>query len=152
MDNLANLAPEDAFRLAVRRSGQTLQGVIKKLGWSESYTRRVMSTERYFPSYEILPDFCEAVGNTIILQWLEARTRHKKEEQPKVTPDYLRDQVMELSTEFGDVASRIKDAVADGRLTKLELRAVRKEVMELVAFGHALAGALGQAEKAASNE
>lgn len=62
MEHLANLAPEDAFRLAISRSRHAPSVLAKHLGVSESFLRRVTSAEKYFPSYDRYPGLLRCRG------------------------------------------------------------------------------------------
>jgi len=147
MDELAGLAPEDAFRLSILRSGFAAPVLARRLNWSESFLYRVTSSEKYFPSYEDLPAFCLAVGNTIVVDWLFARMAKISRDNPEVTPGYLREQVLELSEELGQVAGKVKAAVADDHLTKTELRGLLRTVLHVSATVIGLAEALRAAER-----
>lgn len=146
--SLAHLAPEDAFALAITTGGQDVPAVAKALGCHESLLRRVLTSEKYFLSYEDLPTFCQVVDNTIIIDWLHARAS-----QPMLTPapivdtDYLKSQVLDLTGELGTLAVRVQEAVSDNVLTKTELRSILREVLDLEAQALSLAGALRAAEK-----
>lgn len=147
MDQLAALAPEDAFRLAIRRSAYDLPTLCKRLGWSASFMRRVLSTEKYFPSFEDIPAFCRAVGNIIVIQWQMARVAFTIPEAPAITPDLLQRAVLDLSVELGDVADRVRSAIADGVVTKKETRGITKELLELIESAVGLAGNLKDFDK-----
>lgn len=147
MDQLANLAPEDAFRLAIMRSKYPFSVLAERLHWSESFLRRVTSSEKYFPSFPDIPDFCAAVGNTIVIEWQFARAKLKKKRTPELTPDYLRDQVLALTDELGDVAGKVRTATADNAITKAENRGILKEVLELADAALALEGTLRENDK-----
>lgn len=147
MDDLSTLAPEDVFRLAILRSSYPVPVLVKRLKWSESFLRRVTSSEKYFPSFVDVPDFCAAVGNTLVIEWQLARVKAVRRETPDVTPDFLRDQVLALTDELGDVAGRIRAANADKVISKPENRGILKEVLELLNVAHCLAGALREADR-----
>ena len=147
MDELANLAPEDVFRLAIMRSKHPVPILARRLHWSESFLRRVISSEKYFPSFVDIPTFCAAVGNTLVIEWQLARVRHVRKQAPAATPDFLRDQVLTLTDELGHVAGRIRTAAEDNRITKAENRGILKEVLELADTAVSLAGALRAADR-----
>lgn len=138
----AHLAPEDAFRLAIMRSDYPVKELCKRLGWTESFLRRVLSIEKYFPSYEDIPLFCAAVGNTIVIEWLMARSAAVAQNFPNVTPGLLQGAVLDLSVELGDVAGRVRAAIEDGIITKQENRGILKDILELIGEAVELAGTL----------
>ncbi len=147
MDELANLAPEDIFRLAIMRSNFPVPILARRLGWTESFLRRVTSSEKYFPSFVDIPAFCAAVGNTLVIEWQLARVRLEKKNAPATTPAFLRDQVLILTNDLGDVASKIRAVAKDNRITKTENRGILKEVLELADTATALAGALRESDR-----
>ena len=146
--SLAHLAPEDAFALAISTSGQEVSTVAKALGCHESLLRRVLTSEKYFLSFEDLPSFCQVVNNTIIIDWQYARASQPTfAPAPIVDTDYLKSQVIDFTDELGAIAGKVKAAVADGMLSKPELRSILREVLDLEAQALTLAGALREAEK-----
>lgn len=132
MEELAHLAPEDVFRLAIARSQYPLSVLAKRLNVSPAFLRRVTSTEKYFPSFVDIPGFCVAAGNTVL---------------PAITPTFLHNQVLCLTSDLGHVADRIIRATADNRITKAENRGILKEVLDLVEAATALAAALRDHDK-----
>lgn len=150
MEELAHLAPEDAFRLAIMRSNYSSPVLARRLKWSESFLRRVTSSEKYFPSLMDIPDFCAAVGNCIVIEWQLARVHYVKRRSPEVTPNFLREQVLILTDELGDVASRVRQAIDDNCISKTENRGMLKEVLELADVILSLAGILREQEKRVS--
>ena len=147
MDQLAPLAPEDAFRLAIMRSPYGIHETAKRLGWTDSFMRRVLSIEKYFPSFEDIPKFCAAVDNIIVIEWQMARAAITVHENPNVTSDLLKSSVLDLSAELGDVAHRTRMALEDGEITKREIRGILKELLELINAAIDLAGILKAHER-----
>ena len=142
MDELSRLAPEDAFRLALNRSPYSVKELCERLGWSDSFMRRVLSIEKYSPSYEDIPAFCRTVRNNIVIDWLYARSDFTVEDSPNLTPALLQSSVLDLSAELGDVASRVRMAIADGVITKKENRDIHRELLELISVAVGLSGVL----------
>ncbi len=147
MEELAHLAPEDVFRLAIARSQYPLSVLAKRLNVSPAFLRRVTSTEKYFPSFVDIPGFCVAAGNTLVIEWLLARVTAGNTVLPTITPTFLHNQVLCLTSDLGHVADRIIRATADNRITKAENRGILKEVLDLVEAATALAAALRDHDK-----
>ena len=66
---------------------------------------------------------------------------------PAITPTFLHNQVLCLTSDLGHVADRIIRATADNRITKAENRGILKEVLDLVEVATALAAALRDHDK-----
>lgn len=147
MEQLANLAPEDVFRLAISRSRHAPSILAKQMGVSESFLRRVTSAEKYFPSYEDIPAFCDAVGNTLVIEWQFARVSGTSQSPQSVTPGFLHTQVLSLAKELGHISEKIIAATADNRISKTENRTILKEVLDLLEAATLLAGALRAHDK-----
>lgn len=147
MEHLANLAPEDVFRLAISRSRHAPSVLAKHMGVSESFLRRVTSAEKYFPSYEDIPAFCDAVGNTLVIDWQFARVSFTHQSPLSVTCGFLHTQVLSLAKELGHVSEKIITATADNRISKAENRTILKEVLDLLEAATQLAGALRAHDK-----
>lgn len=141
---LASLDAIDAFKLAAEQSHMTLGQIADAMGWSESQARRVFSTEKYFPSVPDIPKFCNALGNNVILLWLQAKT------MTYGLPETCRDidcenlvfRIGALFGEVGDVGRKGQDAIADGKLEAHELRAIINEVKDVLTEGMELVGDL----------
>ena len=78
---------------------------------------------------------------------LEARVTAGNTVLPAITPTFLHNQVLCLTSDLGHVADRIIRATADNRITKAENRGILKEVLDLVEAATALAAALRDHDK-----
>lgn len=154
MDNersLHHLDAIDAFKLAIEQSGKNPTEIATILGWSESFMRRVFSSEKFFPSYPDLPAFCAAVGNLTIVHWLISRATFYgiDEKHQNVDCHTLLVRVNEVFAEVGDVAQETRVAIADNKLTKVELRRIIKEISDVLQTGMGLVGDLREMERTA---
>lgn len=141
---LANLDAIDAFKMAIENSHKDLPTIAKEMEWSESHTRRIFSTEKYYPSVVDLPRFCHTVGNNLILQWLQAKTMTYglPTEERNIDCENLVFRIGNLFAEVGDVGRKGQDAIADGKLEPHELRAIIDEVKDVLTEGMDLVGDL----------
>lgn len=143
-ESLAKLDAIDAFKMAIEQSMKGLPSIAKEMGWSESHAKRIFSTEKYFPSFVDLPKFCHVVGNTLIIQWLQASAMvyglPKKDRN--IDCENLVFQIAKLFGEVGDVGRKGQEAIADGKLDAEELRGIIKEVKEVLTEGMDLVGSL----------
>lgn len=141
---LENLDAIDAFKLAIEQSDKDLPTIAREMGWSESYVKRVFSTEKFFPSVLYIPQFCHVVGNNMVLQWLQAKamTYGLPEENRNLDCENLVFRIGNLFAEVGDVGRKGQDAIADGKLEPHELRAIIDEVKDVLTEGMDLVGDL----------
>lgn len=147
--SLAALDAVDAFKLAWERSGKTMPEIMRAMGWSEYHAKRVFGVERYFPTYEDLPRFCNVAGNTIIVQWLMVQAM-----QYGVCPKHISVDCAELVRRTGDLFGEMSDvgqeassAIQDGVLEPKELRRIIRELNDVVNKSMALIGDLRVLER-----
>ncbi|WP_229591937.1 phage regulatory CII family protein [Pseudodesulfovibrio sediminis] len=137
---LADLDAIDAFKLAIEQSPKDLQTIAKEMEWSGSYVRRVFSTENFFPSIIYLPRFCHVVGNSLVLQWLQAKVMTYG--IPKVDRDVncenLAFRIANIFGEVGDLGRKGQEAVADGVLDQGEVRTLINETKDILTEGYEL--------------
>ena len=134
----------DAFKVSVQAGHLPVKDLARLMGWSESFARRVFSTEKFYPSFEDLPKFCATVGNMVILQWLLAKATMYglRPEHQSVDCRALLLRVTDIFTEVGDVATEARAAVQDNRLSAAELRRILSCLQMLLEDGMALTGDL----------
>lgn len=74
MTDLGMMTGKAALRLAKEESGLTQSEIAERLGVSHSVTKRYFNiNDTYMPSLEMIPRLCLALGNDILMRWLEAR-------------------------------------------------------------------------------
>lgn len=74
MDSLKDMTGKDALHLAKEKSGMTEAEVAVGINVSVSIIKRYLNREdAYLPSLEMIPRLCAALGNTLLLEWLEAQ-------------------------------------------------------------------------------
>lgn len=74
MTDLGMMTGKAALRLAKEESGLTRSEIAERLGVSHSVTKRYFNiNDTYMPSLEMIPRLCLALGNDILMRWLEAR-------------------------------------------------------------------------------
>lgn len=145
--DLGDLPPSDVFRLALQASGKGFAQVRKEMGWHESFAKRVLSDEKFYPSYVDLPRFCRVVGNTLVIQWLTVKV-HEEKPAPLQKGDchYLSLETLALSEALGALAHTVKKAIADNTITDQERRTVIKKLRDLIGEGIAMLAVVKEAE------
>lgn len=148
--SLARLGPEDAFRLAIHKSKLPHSEICKAMNWSESFLRRVLSVEKYFPSFEDIPNFCKVIENDIPIRWLKAKYLQSFVHEKKVaTCESLKDSTLYLGKETGDIFAVIQESIADRHLDLNEIRTIIKEGHDVSSLIACLISSLRGAEKEA---
>lgn len=152
--SLVGLDAVDAFKLAWERSGKLLPQLVSEMGWSASHARRVFSTERYFPTYEDLPRFCNVVGNTVVVQWLQVQALNYgvNPEHQDVDCAALIKRTGELFGEMSDVGQEASEAIKDGKLEPIEMRRIIRELNDVVNRSIELIGDLRALERQHSTQ
>ena len=83
MADLKNMTGTEAFQLAKDESALTTDEIAERLNVSPSVINRYLkSGDSYLPGLEMLPRLCAVLGNTILLQWLEAQVESEEESVP----------------------------------------------------------------------
>lgn len=130
---LQNLDAVDVFRLAFEQSGKTAQEVADEMRVSLSYVKRVYSTEKFYPSFENLPAFCAAVGNTTVLSWLFAQaTMHGVDNAARTISCH--DLLVRMNTlyiEIGEAADETRKTILDGEIEQAECRRMINELHDV---------------------
>lgn len=141
---LHKLDAVDAFKLAVQSSHLPVKEVSRLMGWSETFARRVYSTEKFYPSFEDLPKFCAVTGNMIIIQWLLAKAAFHGLDAAHQTVDCraLLLRVTDIFSEVGEVATEARAAVGDNLLQPVELRRLVVALQAVLEDGMTLVGDL----------
>jgi hypothetical protein len=147
--SLAGLDAVDAFKLAWERSGKTMPQIMREMGWSEYHAKRVFGTERYFPTFEDLPKFCNVAGNTIVVQWLHVQAMQYGVEPQHINVDCaeLVKRIGDLFGEMSDVGQEASDSIRDGILEPKELRRIIRELNDVVNKSMTLIGDLRALER-----
>lgn len=141
---LHTLDAVDAFKLAAQSCHLPIKEICRLMGWSESFARRVFSTDKFYPSIEDLPRFCAIVGNPIIIQWLLAKAAFYglNPEHQTVDCRALLLRVTDIFAEVGDVATEARTAVQDNLLQPAELRRLLSALQTVLEDGMTLVGDL----------
>lgn len=151
--SLVGLDAVDAFKLAWEMGNKSMPHILREMGWTESHARRVFSPERYFPTFEDLPRFCNVVGNTIIIQWLQVQSMQYgiAPQHTNVNCAELVKRMGELFGEMSDVGQEASAAIQDGKLEPVELRRIIRELNDVVNRSVCLIGDLRVLERTLKN-
>ncbi|WP_051295065.1 phage regulatory CII family protein [Maridesulfovibrio bastinii] len=149
--DLINIEACDAFRLSLEFSGKNENEVAEEMGWSPFNSHRIFSLERYYPTYEDLPKFCEVVGNDTILKWLIVQTKNKASvDHESLDCAGLLKYVGEIFKEVSDLGSESSKAIADNKLSPQELRRILRELNQGTEKMMKLIGVVRETERRAT--
>jgi len=129
-EGLQHLSAEDLFRLAMSRSGKSVQQIGVEMGWGNGFANRVCSPGKFYPSFCDIPKFNNIVGNTHTILWLQERTLAYGFAHSNASVDCteLVKRIAELYQEMGEVGIEGNAAVRDNLLEPHEIRKVINEL------------------------
>lgn len=131
-ESLRGMSLQAAFRLAVAMSRKSDSDIATAMGWSKSVEYRVFSNENYYPSLPNLVTFCDAVGNTIIAQWVMANFCAVADHCDPIDAVKLLSSMGSLFARMGAVAKEGEAALADGTVEAAEAKRILRKVQDLV--------------------
>lgn len=130
--DLRNMTVKEAFRAAKEASGLTFEEIAARSGCNlHSLRHAAHETIEYGLRYADVPAICEALGNTILLQWLEAKT--ERPSVSMVSPAQSRADVLVAVSRSGAALGDVQRMVADMKVIRPEdARELRSALMEVV--------------------
>lgn len=133
MADLKNMTAVAAIRHAKDVSGLTASELAKRVGVSVSVINRYLKEDDdYTPSLEYLPAVCQALGNAIPLQWLEAQLEICPEED--VPPAQSRADVLTAVSRAGAALGDVQRLVAEtGYIQPHHARQIRSALDDVIA-------------------
>lgn len=113
MPDYKTMSAQEALALAKEVSGLTAEEIASRTGISVHVLRRYFKAteESYLPSLERIPPLSRALGNTILLRWMQA----KAEPEPRVVPPatsmaQVLTALARVAASVGDVQRRLADS------------------------------------------
>ncbi len=141
---LAGMHPKEPFRLAVFGSGKSPAQLCKDIGCSDSWLRRVLDDENFYPSYPRLPRFCQATGSDLPLRWLIARGGETAG-GPALSADELLAAMVAMQAKLGEAGAAALDAAKDGLLDPWE---IKRQMGTMTPLLHAALGLMAKLRSA----
>lgn len=133
MPDYRNMTAREAIELAVAVSGKTSKEIARNAGLPtttiENYRKR---QDNYLPSLEIIAPLCRGIGNTVLLQWLEAQF----EAEPEVKPAQNRAQVLGDVARANAILGEAQKILADSEEKGIDpvcAREIRSKLDEVIA-------------------
>lgn len=137
-DALAKMTPGGIMEMAVAMSGKTRAQIEVDLGWTKSRVTRICNPNaHYWPSLPDVPVFCNALGNTLLIDWLKARCdAHSVEKLESASEDDTLEVLRLMSSigrEMGDVHKVIEKSLSnDGLVDEVEARRIAREGYDVI--------------------
>ena len=131
-----------------------------KLGVSPNILNRAFSSwqddREYFVTFSKVPELCVHMRSTVLIQWALARYEYLSRElalpaEPIDLQDCL-SACARLMREVGEAAGEIEAASADGKMSKVEMRRIRREVADVVKVCFDILNGLSSALEAGDND
>lgn len=130
--DLRNMTATEALRYARMVSGKTLEDLAEATGWGMSQVKQYFDASgRYFPSLPRIPTLCEALGNTILLDWLKAQLEQLEPSATIRSGCDLLMKVAKVGAELGDVQRTTEKALGDGKLDCTEAATLCGEFLDV---------------------
>jgi transcriptional regulator with XRE-family HTH domain len=143
--DLKNLTAKQALSLAKSLSGKTNEDIAEALGQDHSTVKRYFNENDrdYYPSLMRLPGVCLALGNTVLLDWIQKQVEEDGGPAEGISSDRdLLRQANSLALEIGGVHRIVDDIIRRSSLEDPErllaelfaverkCRAFRRELQE----------------------
>lgn len=104
MIELKMMTGKAALRLAKEESGLTQGEIADRLGVSHAVTKRYFNiNDAYMPSLEMIPRLCVALGNDILVRWLEARLQGGE----KFSREEIEDEMVRAANAFEELRALV---------------------------------------------
>ena len=120
-ETLAAMHPKEPFRLAVFGSGKSFARLCEEMPCSESWLRRVLEDEKFYPSYPRLPRFCEVTGSPLPRLWLSAQAGEEAKLGTLEAAELLASMVA-MQARLGEAGLCALEITEDTRLNSQELK------------------------------
>jgi transcriptional regulator with XRE-family HTH domain len=107
------MSAQEALALAKEASGLTAEEIAARTGISVHVLRRYFKAteESYLPSLERIPPLSRALGNTILLRWMQAKAEPEPcVVQPAASMSQVLAALARVAASVGDVQRRLADS------------------------------------------
>lgn len=105
-------------------------------------SRYFQEHDTYAPAPYLIPVLCRVLGNTVLVDWLNAQVEELRPETTIQTVQDLSMAVMRATENTGELNSKTLAAIADGNITKDEARGLQAQFRKNGDWNHQAADAL----------
>jgi transcriptional regulator with XRE-family HTH domain len=149
--DLKKLTAKQALGLAKSLSGMSNEELAEKMEQDHSSVKRYFNEQDkdYYPSLMRIPKLCQALGNSILLDWLNVQVEGAKEPSDSIKSDNdLLRRMNRLAVELGDVHRTVDDSLSGSGLEEFDPKRLLSELFEVEhlvkEFRHGLQHASGE--------
>ncbi|MHC1701469.1 MAG: hypothetical protein AB9900_10880 [Humidesulfovibrio sp.] len=133
--NYLNMSLHDVLHHATRLSGKSEDEVGAAMRWAPGNTARLYGQGSYWPTLPNIPKLCVVLGNTVLLDWLQAQAEAGGVQYDFEAMDCeaLLMSLGKMFRELGDVAKAGERAVADRHIDAVEAKLLTRKLQMLCA-------------------
>lgn len=141
--NLHHATFKQALVYAKALSGMTNEEIAEASGINgPQVSRYFQEHDAYAPAPYLLPTLCRVLGNTVLVDWLNAQVEELRPAAAIRTVQDLTMAVMRATQNTGDLNSKTLAAIADGQISQQEARALQAQFRKNGNWNHEAADAL----------
>jgi transcriptional regulator with XRE-family HTH domain len=131
--DLKKITAKQALSLAKQMSGKTNEELAEEMQQDPSTIKRYFHEHdtTYYPSLLRLPRLCSALGNSLLLDWIQAQTDDQVPSVPISTDNDLLRRINRLAGELGGVHRTVDDSVSGSDLEHFDARRLLSELFEV---------------------
>ena len=126
--NLRHITFKQALCHARMCAGMTKEEVSEASGISMSKVSRFFQeNDAYNPSPALIPALCRALGNTVLVDWLNAQIEDLREDMTITSAEDLTRAVMQATQNTGVLNAKTLAAIEDGDLSRKEAQILQAQ-------------------------
>lgn len=126
--NLRHVTFKQALTHAKLLSGKTNAEICEESGLSPANVPKYFKeNEAYYPSPCNIPSLCRALGNTVLVDWLNAQIEDMRESVTIGNAEELTRAVMRATKNTGALNAKTLVAIEDGGLTQAEAQELQAQ-------------------------
>ena len=130
--NLRHMTAKQALCLAKGVSGLNNAEISERAEIGNAEVARFFKeNDNYYPSLPKIPVLANAMGNTILHDWINAQVAELNEVQPALTASHVSFLVLKAMSAVGGLNSVTADAIADGKVTQGEAQNIQAYAVAL---------------------
>lgn len=131
--DLKRLTAKQALSLAKGVAGKTNDELAEALGHDRSSVKRYFneSDNGYYPSLFRIPKLCEALGNTILVDWIQAQLEDGSDSPAIASDNDLLRRINRLASELGGVHRSVDDTLDGPGLDQFDPKRLLSELFEV---------------------
>lgn len=131
--DLKRMTAKQALSLAKQMAGMTNEELAEEMEQDPSTVKRYFNEQDkgYYPSLLRIPRLCMALGNSLLLDWIQAQTDQLEPFSPIATNNDLLRRINRLAGELGSVHKTVDDTVSGPGLERFDHQRLLSELFEV---------------------